>query len=140
MTQELVKDNMTASVKTVSPDTSLTDAHYLMISNKIRRLPVVDGNKLLGIVTLTDVLQAQPSDATSLSVWEMNYLLVKLTVKKIMTAPVKSISQDASIKEAAEMMLNNKFGGIPVVDAEEKLVGMITESDIFRFVVQHRFN
>ena len=135
MTKELVKDNMTTSVMTVSPDTSLTDAHHLMTSNKIRRLPVVDGDNLLGIVTLTDVQQAQPSDATSLSVWELNYLLSKLTIKKIMTAPVMSISQDANIKEAANMMLNNKFGGIPVVDADGKLVGLITESDIFRFVV-----
>jgi acetoin utilization protein AcuB len=131
----LIKDIMTSPVKTVSPETTVPEAHHLMVDNGIRRLPVVIKDKLTGIVTLSDVLEARASDATSLNIWELNYLISKLTVKEIMTAPAISISQDASVKDAAVMLLNNKFGGIPVVD-KDKVVGIITESDIFRLVAE----
>ena len=96
----------------------------------------MDGDKLMGIVTLSNIQQATPSDATSLSVWEMNYLLAKLTIKKIMTSPVMTVGEDDPISKAANMMLTNKFGGIPVVNSADKLVGMVTESDIFRLVAE----
>jgi CBS domain-containing protein len=136
MTQVLVKEVMTKEVKTVSPDMVLPDAHQMMSRNNIRRVPVVDGDKLMGIVTLSNIQQATPSDATSLSVWEMNYLLAKLTIKKIMTSPVMTVGEDDPISKAANMMLANKFGGIPVVNSADRLVGMVTESDIFRLVAE----
>lgn len=136
MTQVLVKEIMAKEMKSVSPDTVLPEAHQVMIRNNIRRLPVVDGDKLMGIVTLSDIQQASPSDATSLSVWELNYLLAKLTIKKIMTSPVMTIGEDDPVNEAANMMLTNKFGGIPVVNSAGRLVGMVTESDIFRLVAE----
>jgi len=128
MTQLLVKEIMTKETKSISPDTVLPEAHQAMIMNNIRRLPVVNGDKLMGIVTLSDIQQASPSDATSLSVWELNYLLAKLTIKKIMTSD--------SVNRAASMMLDNKFGGVPVVNSVGRLVGMVTESDIFRLVAE----
>ena len=136
MTQLLVKEIMTKETKSISPDTVLPEAHQTMITNNIRRLPVVKGDKLMGIVTLSDIQQASPSDATSLSVWELNYLLAKLTIKKIMTSPVMTICEDDSVNRAANMMLDNKFGGIPVVNSVGRLVGMVTESDIFRMVAE----
>jgi len=136
MTQLLVKEIMTKETKSISPDTVLPEAHQAMIMNNIRRLPVVKGDKLMGIVTLSDVQQASPSDATSLSVWELNYLLAKLTIKEIMTSPVMTICEDDSVNRAANMMLDNKFGGVPVVNSVGRLVGMVTESDIFRMVAE----
>jgi len=136
MTQLLVKEIMTKETKSISPDTVLPEAHQAMIMNNIRRLPVVKGDKLMGIVTLSDIQQASPSDATSLSVWELNYLLAKLTIKEIMTSPVMTICEDDSVNRAANMMLDNKFGGVPVVNSVGRLVGMVTESDIFRMVAE----
>jgi len=136
MTKVLVKEIMAKEMKSISPDTVLPEAHQMMITNSIRRLPVVQGGKLMGIVTLSDIQEASPSDATSLSVWEMNYLLAKLTIKEIMTSPVMSIGEDELVNKAANMMLANKFGGIPVVNSAGKLVGMVTESDIFRLVAE----
>ena len=134
MKQELVKDWMTREVLTISPETSLTEAHKLMIEKHIRRLPVVDHSQIVGIVTLGDVRGAEPSQASSLSVWEMNDLLAKLKVSEIMTRQPKTIQQSASIGEAAQLMLEKKFSGLPVVDEEGYLTGIITESDIFRLV------
>ena len=121
---------MTKETKSISPDTVLPEAHQAMIMNNIRRLPVVKGDKLMGIVTLSDIQQASPSDATSLSVWELNYLLAKLTIKKIMTSPVMTICEDDSVNRAANMMLDNKFGGVPGVNSVGRLVGMVAERGI----------
>jgi CBS domain-containing protein len=136
MTRLLVKEIMSRETKSIPPDMVLPEAHQTMITNNIRRLPVVKGDKLMGIVTLSDIQQASPSDATSLSVWELNYLLAKLTIKEIMTSPVMTICEDDSVNKAANMMLDNKFGGIPVVSSVGRLVGMVTESDIFRMVAE----
>jgi acetoin utilization protein AcuB len=133
----LVKDWMTKKVITVAPETSLPDAHRLMKINHIRRLPVVDKKgKILGIVTLGDIREASPSDATTLSVWELHYLLSKLTVGKIMTPNPITVKPDSTIRDAAKLMLENKIGGLPVVDEDNKVVGIITESDIFRLLVE----
>ena len=107
-----------------------------MTEKRIRRLPVVDHGKLVGIVTLGDVRSAEPSAASTLSVWEMNTLLAKLTVSEIMTRNPTTISQEATISTVAEIMLERKFSGLPVVDEQGKLAGIITESDIFRLVVR----
>ena len=96
MKQELVNVWMTKNVLTVTPNTTLPEAHQIMMSNNIRRLPVVEQNgRLVGIVTLGDVRGAQPSEATSLSIWEMNYLLAKLKLKEIMTPDPVTIEPEA---------------------------------------------
>jgi CBS domain-containing protein len=136
MKQDLVKHWMTRDVITITPDTSLSEAHRLMTEKRIRRLPVVDHGKLVGLVTLGDVRSAEPSAASTLSVWEMNNLLAKLKVSEIMTREPVTISQEATISTVAEIMLEKKFSGLPVVDEAGKLVGIITESDIFRLVVR----
>jgi acetoin utilization protein AcuB len=134
MKQELVRDWMTSEVITIPPDTSLAQAHKLMQEKSIRRLPVVDHDRVVGIITLGDVRGAQPSSASSLSIWEMNDLLAKLKIYEIMTQRPVTIPENASIGEAARIMLDKKFSGLPVVDDAGRLVGIITESDIFRFV------
>ena len=135
MKQELVSDWMTRDVITIAPETSLKEAHDIMNSKKIRRLPVVMQGKVVGIVTLGDIRGAEPSKASSLSVWEMNDLLAKLQVSKIMTHNPATIPQTVSIGDAAKVMLEKKFSSLPVVDEADHLVGIITESDIFRLVV-----
>ena len=136
MKKELVKDWMTRDVVTVTPDTTLPEAHRLMTDKKIRRLPVVEHGRLVGIITRGDVRGAEPSGATSLSIWEVNYLLAKLRIGEIMAPKPLTISPEATIGEAAKAMLEKKISGLPVVDGEGQVVGIITESDIFRMVVQ----
>jgi acetoin utilization protein AcuB len=135
MKQELVKDWMTPDPLVVSSESTLPEVHRLLTENRIRRLPVVDDGLLVGMVTLGDVREAEPSSATSLSIWEVNYLLAKLTVDQIMTPGPITVSETTTIEGAANLMLRDKIGGLPVVDAEDKVVGIITESDIFRMVV-----
>ena len=132
--QELIKDWMTKEVVVVSPKTTVPDAHRLMTEKGIRRLPVMDGDKLIGIVTRGDVRGAEPSEATTLSIWELNYLIARLKLSEIMTRKPVTISPGATIGEGAQLMLDNKISGLPVVDGDGKLVGIITESDIFRLV------
>jgi acetoin utilization protein AcuB len=129
----LVKERMTTPAMTITPDTSFQDALKLMRDNKFRRIPVVDQDgKLLGIVSERDLLHASPSPATSLSVWEVNYLLWKLKVADIMTHHVITIAQDAPIEDAANLMVTRKIGGLPVVNGANQIVGVITETDIFK--------
>ncbi len=136
MKNELVREWMTADVITVTPDTTLPEADRLIVDNMIRRLPVVKNGKLVGICTYGDIREARPSPATSLSIWELNYLLSQLTIGEIMTTNSITISPEATIGEAARLMLKNQISGLPVVDLHNHLVGIITESDIFRMVVQ----
>lgn len=131
----LVKDWMTADPITISPETNLPKAHKIMKDHKVRRLPVLDGDRLVGIVTLGDVREAGPSDATSLSIYELNYLLSNLTIADIMTKSVITLEADASLQDAASLMLQNKIGGVPVLTGG-KLVGIITESDVFRAIIE----
>ena len=134
MNESLVRSWMTPNPVTVTSDTSLPDAHKLMTDRKIRRLPVVDRGKLVGIVTLGDVRGAQASEATSLSIFELNYLLARLMVGRVMHQPVITVGPDATIAEAADLMLRHKIAGLPVVE-HGKVIGILTESDIFRIVV-----
>jgi CBS domain-containing protein len=131
-----VSEWMISPVISVSPDTLIGDAHKLMKEKKIRRLPVVKHDKLVGIITVGDVREASPSDATSLSIWELNYLWSQLTVERIMTHDVLTISPDTTVIEAAKIMLEQKVSGLPVVDSHQNLVGILTESDIFRMLVR----
>ena len=134
----LVRDWMTSPVIGVTPETSISSAHQTMKEHGIRRLPVLENDKLVGIVTIGDIREASPSDATTLSIWELNYLWAQLIVDKIMTRNVLTVHPDTPILDAAEMMLDQKVSGLPVVDAGNRLVGMITESDIFRMLVTSR--
>ncbi len=141
MKQELVRDWMTKEVIRISPETTLPKAHEMMAENNIRRLPVVDDdNRLIGIVTLGDVRGAEPSQATSLSMWELNYLLTTVCIEELMTKNPVTIGQDATIGEAARLMLDYRISGLPVTNQLGKLVGIITESDIFRMVVRHQWD
>jgi CBS domain-containing protein len=132
--RHLVKDWMTPDPITIAPTTTLPEAHRLMKECGIRRIPVVEQGRLVGIVTLGDIREASPSQATSLSIYEMNYLISRLTVEQIMTRDPISITPDTSIEAAARLMLDHKIGGLAVIDGE-RVVGIITESDIFRLLV-----
>jgi acetoin utilization protein AcuB len=135
MKKNLVRDWMTANPVTIGPKTSLHEAHALMKEKRVRRLLVVEDERLVGIITLGDVREAEPSSATSLSIFELHYLLAKLTIDEIMTKDPLTVAADATIRDAAKLMLDQKIGGLPVVEGST-LVGIITESDIFRVLVQ----
>jgi CBS domain-containing protein len=136
--QVTVRDWMTKPVLTIAPSASISSAHQIMKERGVRRLPVIENNELVGIITIGDVREASPSDATTLSIWELNYLWAQLTVEKIMTRNVISIHEERNILDAAEIMLDQKVSGLPVVDANGRLVGILTESDIFRMLIKSR--
>lgn len=132
-----VRDRMSPDPVTVTADTSFQDALKIMREKNFRRLPVVDrGRRLVGIVSERDLLYASPSPASSLNVWEMNYLLSKLEVEEIMTKQVISTTEDTPIEDAARLIVDNKIGGLPVVDEDNRVVGVITETDIFKSFVE----
>ena len=129
---------MTKDVVTVSPDVPIMEARDIMKQHMVRRLPVLKNGKLVGIVTQGDIQEAGPSGATSLSIWELNYLLARITVEEIMTPldELITVSPDEPIEQAAHLMRKNKVGGLPVVEDTDKLVGIITESDIFDIFIE----
>jgi len=132
----LVKERMSCPVITILPDIPIWDAHRLMKKEVVRRFPVVDSRgHLLGIISEKNILNASPSPATSLSIYEVNYLLSKITVKDIMRKDVITIHEDAPLEEAARVMVDNKIGGMPVV-RDNKLVGIITETDLFKIFLE----
>lgn len=131
----LISRRMSSPVITVEPDLPIMQALDLMKKNRIRRMPVVKNGKLVGIISEGDLLNAAPSDATSLSVWELNYLLGKITVGQIMSKDVVTVSGDTPIEEAAYLMDEKKIGGLPVVENGE-IVGLITETDLFRIFLE----
>jgi acetoin utilization protein AcuB len=131
----LVGERMSHPIIPVHPDTSVPEALTLMRRDKIRRAPVIENGKLVGIVTDRDLLHASASSATTLSVWELNYLLSKLVVGKVMTTEVLTVTEDTPIEEAARIMAENKIGGLPVMRGNQ-VVGMITETDLFRILLE----
>jgi len=130
-----IKDVMTRNPVTVDSETLVLDAQKIMKESNIRRLPIVDKGKLVGIVTKHDLLEATPSPATSLSVFELNYLLAKMKVKEIMKKNPVTITPDTPFEEALKLGQEKKIGSFPVVE-NGKLVGITTESDIIRFVTR----
>jgi len=131
----LVGERMSRPPIVIGPEMSIHDALALFKKERIRRAPVIKGGKLVGIVSDKDLLNASPSPATTLSVWEMNYLLSKLTVTEVMTKPVITVAEDTPIEEAARIMADNKIGGLPVVKGT-RVVGIITETDLFKLFIE----
>ena len=132
----LVGERMTHPVLTITPDVPVQDALVRMRKDKVRRYPVTDKRgKLVGIVTDSDLLNASPSEATTLSVWEINSLLAKITVERVMARQVITVTEDATIEEAARIMAAKKVGGLPVIH-NDRLVGIITETDLFNVFLE----
>ncbi|MCA9959717.1 MAG: CBS and ACT domain-containing protein [Chloroflexota bacterium] len=132
----LVKSRMSSPVITVTEGTPVMEALDLMKRERIRRTPVVNAKgKMVGIISDKDLLNAAPSDATTLSVWELNYLISKVRVKDVMTKKVLTVEENTPIEEAAYVMADNKIGGLPVVRGEE-IVGLITETDLFKVFLE----
>jgi acetoin utilization protein AcuB len=129
----LIRERMTRNPVLCAPDVSVTDAFDLMKKARIRRMPVVDKNgKLVGIVSDKDLLRVTPSTATTLSAYEIPYLLSKVKVSDVMMKKVITVLEDTPIEEAARIMVDNKIGGLPVVNESYAVVGIITETDIFK--------
>jgi len=130
-----VSELMTAPPITAAPAMPVLEARQLMIDKRIRHLLVTDGRTLLGIVTDRDIRLNLPSPATSLSVWEINYLLARMTVESAMTRSVITIDPHRDVRAAAQLMLYHKIGALPVVDGTN-LVGILTETDLLRAFVK----
>jgi acetoin utilization protein AcuB len=128
----LIKDWMTKDPVTITEDTSMIKAIHIMKERRFRRLPVVTLGRLVGMVTDRDLKEAAPSKATTLDVHELYYLLAELQVKDIMSHNPLSVSHDDTVEHAAQIMLDHTISGMPVVDASGKVVGIITQSDVFR--------
>lgn len=132
----LVGERMSFPVLTISPDVPVQDALARMRREKVRRYPVIDKyGTMVGIVTSSDLMNATPSEATTLSVWEINYLLSKITVERVMTRDVLTVCEDCPIEDAALIMADKKIGGMPVMRGEE-VVGIITETDLFKLFIE----
>jgi CBS domain-containing protein len=130
-----IKYWMTKEPITVTPDTLAVEAQKILKDNRIRRLPVVEKGKLVGIVTLRNLIEAAPSSATTLSIHELNYLILKMKVKDVMKKEVIALSPEDSVSDAIVRGTRHEIGGFPVVD-KGKLVGIITESQISRAMMQ----
>jgi CBS domain-containing protein len=125
------RDLMTREPLTVNADMPVLDAHRMMLERRIRHLLVTDGGRLTGMVTDRDIRLNLPSPATSLSVWEVNYLLAKMTVGSVMTSSVITVDPNRDVADAARIMLDHKIGALPVVDGGT-IIGILTETDIVR--------
>ena len=126
----LVKDVMTTNVVTVPSDTSLADAKRIMEAHKFQRLPVVDKGKLKGVVTEKRLERVSPSEATSLTVWEVGYLLEKTPVKKIMAKNVVTVSPDMTVEEGLALAQSKKVGALVVIE-KKNVIGIVTTNDFF---------
>jgi len=125
------RDLMTREPLMVPIDTPVVEARRMMVERRIRHLLVTDGGRLAGIVTDRDIRLNLPSPATSLSVWEINYLLARMTVASVMTSAVITVAPERDAVAAARIMLDHKIGALPVVDGGA-VVGIITETDLVR--------
>ena len=130
-----VRDLMTITCVTAPPTMPVLEARQLMLEKRIRHLLITDGPTLVGIVTDRDIRLNLPSPATSLSVWEINYLLARMTVSAVMAKNLITIDSGREAREAAQLLLEHKIGALPVVD-HGHLVGIITETDVLRAFVK----
>ena len=131
----LVGERMSHPIISVDPEIPINTALNIMRQENVRRTPVIKNGKLLGIVSDKDLLNASPSPATSLSIWEMNYLISKITVADVMTKDVLTITDNTPIEHAARIMADNKIGGLPVLK-DNKVIGIITETDLFKIFLE----
>lgn len=126
---------MTKNVITVTPDTRVTDAVDLMEKNNFHRLPVVKDKQYIGMVTDEEIAENSPSNVTSLSIYEMNYLFDKMTVSEIMTRQKVTVTADTLLEEAAIIMKNENITVLPVLDFSKEVVGIVTYKDIFKALI-----
>lgn len=132
-----VKDYMQTSIITVSPEDLVSTAAQHMRGHNVRHLPVVtEGNALAGVVTNRDIRQASASDEPHMAEYELVYLLDKMTVKEIMTSQVHTVQGETSVAEAGRLLLEHRFGCLPVVRDDNTLAGIITVADLLRAYVQ----
>jgi acetoin utilization protein AcuB len=132
----IVRELMTGAVITAPPWMPILEARNLMVKERIRHLPVrAPGGELLGMITDRDIRLNLPSQATSLSVWEINHLLAKLTVDEVMTQAVITVGPDRPAREAARLMVEHRIGALPVEDGG-CLVGIVTETDLLRAFIR----
>lgn len=131
----LVKNWMSKDVVTVDADDSMQNAIYILQEQNIKMLPVMDDGNLVGIITDRDLKKASPSDATTLDMHELLFLISKIKVRDLMKKPVYTVPPDYTVEEAAALLLEKKISGLPVVDESDRLVGIITRSDIFRVLI-----
>ena len=131
----LVKNWMSKKPITIDVNASMQDAIKLMKQENIKLLPVVQGDKLVGVVTDRDLKKASASDATSLDVHELLYLIMKIKVKDIMVKNPITVAEDFTIEETAQILLDKKISGVPVMDKTGKIAGVITKSDLFRVII-----
>ncbi len=132
----LVRKWMSKNPITIGINDSISEAVSSLKRNRIRRLPVMDNGKLVGIVTDRDLKEASPSKVTSLDIWEVHYLLSKIKIKDIYKKNPITIKDDSTIEQAAILMFDQKIGGLPVVDGRGELVGMLTEHDVFNALIR----
>ena len=125
-----IRDIMTWDVVTVSSDTPIMEARKIMNAHNVRRLPVVDKGKLIGMISRDGITRASPSPATSLSVWEINYLVAKMTVKDIMSKTLVTVTPDTTVESAVSLAQNKGVGALPVLE-DGTLVGIVTTDDFF---------
>jgi len=131
----LVKNWMSKEVVTVDADDSMQNAIYILQEQNIKMLPVMDDGNLVGIITDRDLKKASPSDATTLDMHELLFLISKIKVKDLMKKPVYAVPPDYTVEEAAALLLEKKISGLPVVDENNRLIGIITRSDLFRVII-----
>ena len=131
----LVKERMASEPIAVDENTSIMKATQIMKENNIRRIPVVRDGRLIGIISDRDIKEAAPSKATSLDVHELYYLLSEIKIKDIMTPDPITLRENDSVEKAAVIMLENRISGMPIVDDDNHVIGIITETDVFKVMV-----
>jgi len=131
----LVKNWMSKEIVTVDADDSMQNAIYILQEQNIKMLPVMEDEHLVGIITDRDLKKASPSDATTLDMHELLFLISKIKVRDLMKKPVYTARPDDTVEEAAALLLEKKISGLPVLDKNDRLVGIITRSDIFRVLL-----
>jgi len=134
----LVSEQMTSPAISVSPDLSIRIARQMMRDYGIRRLPVVEHSHLIGIITLGDIRHASPADDTSRKIWDMYDIWARITVRQVMVRQVVCVHNHAPLLDAVSLMLQHKVGGLPVLDEQNDLVGMITRSDVFHMFIDRQ--
>ena len=136
MERTKVRDVMTSPAIVVAPQTPVPQASALMKERRIRHLPVIENGQLVGMVSRGDLREASISEAINADLYEISFLLSRLPVSKLMTRQVVTISPDALIVDAVELMTDNKIAGLPVVDGTRSVIGIVTESDLLRLLLR----